>query len=268
MVVRAGGLHALDQNLDRPPHPGPIALESDSLLEREQLVEPAPLLGRGDVVGQARRRGAGSRREGCREDLVVADRAQQLQAALELGLGLAAEADDDVRGEADAGDGGPQPLHEGQVRPDRVLAAHAVEHGVVARLDRQVEVLADRRALCDGVDEAIGEVPGMGGDEAQARDRRRAVVRAQTVDGAQQRGDVRPTLQLQPPAESPLATQAAEARLGRQVVAVLVDVLTEQRHLAVAGRGERPRLADDLIEGPAALCALRFALCFLLHTPS
>ena len=45
----------------------------------------------------------------------------------------------------------------------------------------------------------------------------------------------------------------AEARLGRQVVAIRVDVLAEQRDLAIAGRGERARLVDDVVERPAPL---------------
>ena len=86
-----------------------------------------------------------------------------------------------------------------------VLPAHPVQHRVVARLDRQVEVLADRRALGHGRDEPVGQVPGMRRDEAQARDGRRAVGGAQAVDGAEQRGDVRPPVERQLPAERALA---------------------------------------------------------------
>ncbi len=46
-----------------------------------------------------------------------------------------------------------------------------------------------------------------------------------------------------------------EARLGRQVVAVRVDVLAEQRDLAIAGRRQRAGLGDDVVERPAPLRA-------------
>ena len=44
-----------------------------------------------------------------------------------------------------------------------------------------------------------------------------------------------------------------EARLGREIVAIGVDVLAEQRDLPVAGGGEHPRLVDDLVERAAPL---------------
>ena len=50
-------------------------------------------------------------------------------------------------------------------------------------------------------------------------------------------------------AEGALAAHGGEAWLGRQVVTVGVDVLAEQRDLAVACGGERARLGDDVIEG-------------------
>ena len=69
-----------------------------------RALQPAPLLRRRHVVGQARCRRSRAGREGRREDLVVADLAQQVQRRLELRLGLAAEADDDVGRQADARD--------------------------------------------------------------------------------------------------------------------------------------------------------------------
>ena len=85
----------------------------------EQPVEPAPLDRRRDVVGEAAGGRPGSGRERGREDAVEADRAQQLERALELGVGLAAEADDDVRGEGDARDRGTQPPDQLEVRRRR-----------------------------------------------------------------------------------------------------------------------------------------------------
>ena len=75
------------------------------------------------------------------------------------------------------------------------------------------------------------------------------------VDGPQQGRDVRPAVERQLPAELALATHAGEARLGRQVVPVGVDVLAQQRHFLVAGGGQRRASATTSSNGPAALRA-------------
>ncbi len=136
VVVRAARTGSLDEDLDGPPEPGAVALEPDRLLDGEQLVEPAPLLGRRHVVGQAGRRRPRTDRVGRREDLVVADHPKQVERRLELGLGLAAEADDDVGRDRDPRDRRPDRREPLEVVLDRVLAAHPPQDGVVARLDR------------------------------------------------------------------------------------------------------------------------------------
>ena len=73
-----------------------------ALLERQQLVQPAALLGGGHVVGEARRGRPGPLAVRGREHLVVADGLEQPERRLVLGLGLAAEPDDDVGRERDA----------------------------------------------------------------------------------------------------------------------------------------------------------------------
>ena len=90
----------------------------------------------GTSSAQARRRRPRARRVGRGEDLVVADRPEQIEGRLVLGLGLAAEADDDVGADRDPGHGRPDPLQALPVVGDRVLAAHPAQDGVVARLDR------------------------------------------------------------------------------------------------------------------------------------
>ena len=64
----------------------------------------------------------------------------------------------------------------------------------------------------------------------------------------------RPARSSRRPAQRALV-DVPEARLGRQVVAVRVDVLAEQRDLAIAGRGERACFVDDVVERPAPLRA-------------
>ncbi len=63
----------------------------------------------GHVVREARRGRARARRVGRGEDLVVADVSSRRQRRLELGLGLAAEPDDDVGRDGDARDGRADP---------------------------------------------------------------------------------------------------------------------------------------------------------------
>ena len=138
---------------------------------------------------------------------------------------------------------------------DGVLAAHPAQHLVVARLDRQVEVLADARAVGQGRDEPVRKVPRMGGHEAQPRDGRQAVAGTQAVDRPDELGEIGAAVQVEPSTGPALRIDVREARLGLQVVAVRVHVLAQQRHLAVPGRGQRPRLVDDVVERAAALRA-------------
>ncbi len=104
-------------------------------------------------------------------------------------------------------------------------------------------------------DQPVRQVPRVRRDEAQAPDGRPPVGRAQPIDGAQQLGEVRPAVQVQPMARPARLVDVPEARLGRQVVAVGVDVLAEQRDLVVARRRERSGLVHDLVERAAPLGA-------------
>ena len=255
MLVAAGRNDRVDEHFDLAVEPCTIALEPDRLLEREQLVETFPLLGRRHVVGELRRRGPGSHGVRRREDLVVADRLEEAERGFELFAGLAAEPDDHVGRDRDPGHGGADRSEPLEVVLDRVLAAHPAQDGVVARLDRQVQVLAHGPAVREGRDQAIRQVPRVRGHEAQPRDRRAAVAAAERVDRADQLGEVRPPVEVELATGPPLGVDVREARLGRQVVAVAVDVLAEERDLAVAGGGQRPRLVDDLVERTAALRA-------------
>ena len=81
---------------------------------------------------------------------------------------------------------------------DRVLAAHPAQHRVVARLDRQVEVLAD--AIGQSASAAISRSERSHGCEVTKRRRGiagRAVGRPQAVDGADQLGEVRAAVEVE-----------------------------------------------------------------------
>ena len=99
---------------------------------------------------------------------------------------------------------------------DRVLAAHPAQDRVGARLDRQVEVLADRLAVGERRDEPIREVPRVRGDEAQPPDGGPAVGGAQRVDRADELGEVRATGQVELAAGPAFGVDVREARLGRR----------------------------------------------------
>src|SRR5436309_10840636 len=191
VVMRTRRHDGIDHDLDVSIEPGLVALEPDRLLHAEQRVQaPALVLGR-DVVGEMRRGGARPLRVGSGEDLVVANALEQPQRRLELFLGLAAEADADVRADRNFRDRLANPLEPLEIVLDRVLAAHALEDRVVARLDREVQRLAHRRAVGHGFDQPVGQVPRVRGDEAQAWDRRAAIRGAQVVDRADELRQIR-----------------------------------------------------------------------------
>ncbi len=95
----------------------------------------------------------------------------------------------------------------------------------------------------------------MGGHEPEARDGGSPVGRPQPVHGADQLGEVGPALAILPATDRPRGVDVPEAWLGLEVVAVAVDVLPEERDLAVPGGGQGPRLVHDLVERSAALRA-------------
>ena len=231
VVVAARRRHGVDEHVHLAPDPGLVSCEPDPFLQGEQDVEPPLLLGDRHVVGEVRRRRPRPDRVGRGEDLVVPDRLEQRQRRFELGLGLAAEPHDDVRGDRDSGHGRADRRQALEVVLDRVLAAHPPKDGVVARLDRQVEVLADRRAVGHRRDQAVGEVPRMRRDESEPRD-------PEPVDGPDEFGQVRTTFKVEPSAGPAVRVDMPEPRLRRKVMPVRIDVLAQQGDLPVARVGE------------------------------
>ena len=93
----------------------------------------------------------------------------------------------------------------------------------------------------------------MGRHEAQARDGRPAIGGSQRVDGPDQLGEVRPSVQVDAAARPALGIDVREARFRRQVMAVRVDVLPEERDLAIARNGQASGFLHDVVERPAPL---------------
>ena len=91
---------------------------------------------------------------------------------LEIRLGLAGEADDDVGGDGDVAPRVLHPLDAAHVLVARVEPLHSLEHARRSGLHRQMHVIAQRRILVDGVDDLLHEIARMRGGEAHAADAR------------------------------------------------------------------------------------------------
>ena len=180
----------------------------------------------GTWSGHRRRFGSLPRRVDERERAVVGDLLDDLERLLEVLLGLAREADDDVGRQREVRDRGAELVHEPQVALAAVGAPHRLEDAGRARLQRQVRVLADRVALRHRGDHVAAEVLRMRAREADALDA------LDGVDGAQELGEV-----------------------GPEIAAVGIDVLPEQRDLADALACQPRDLAQDLTGAPADLAA-------------
>ena len=90
--------------------------------------------------------------------------------ALERLVGLARKADDHVGRQVELV---AQRLEPAEVRRGGVAARHVAEHAVVARLKRDVQVVADGRRLAKGCDEVGANVVDLDRREAEAREPRR-----------------------------------------------------------------------------------------------
>ena len=114
-------------------------------------------------------------------DHVVTDGAEQALRAEELLLRLAGEAHDDVGGQPQVRHRGPGAPDGGQVPVHGVEAAHPPQQRVVARLDRQVQLLADGGQVAHRLEEGQRRVARMGGQETQPPQARDVVHRRQQL---------------------------------------------------------------------------------------
>ena len=181
--------------------------------------------GRGHLGVHGRGRGTRADRVAEGERAREPGLAHQVQGVLEVLVGLAGEAHDDVGGNGRVGDAGPDPVQDGQVAVPAVGAAHRLEHRVGTGLQRHVQAGHDVRGLGHGVDDVVGEVPGVRRGEPDA---------FQALD--------------LPAAAQQLAERGPVAELG----AVGVHVLAEQRNLEDPVGHQRADLGQD-VAGPAVL---------------
>ncbi len=231
---RVGSLRLgpLDQDLHAAADEALGPLPRPALHELDEALHALALDGVGELALHLGRLGAAARREDEGEGAVVADLLHDLQRSLEVLLALAREADDDVRGDravrhvlADQRD----PVH---VALAVVGAAHPLQHRARPRLQRQVDVLAERGQARVGGDHVLAHV---------------LRVRARVADALDARHGVDPLEQL----------READPALERQVAAVAVDVLAEQRHLDHPVAGQPLHFGDQLGRVAADLAASR-----------
>src|SRR5471030_919936 len=178
------------------------------------------------LVGQVCRRSAQALAVNERVGEVETDVFDQLHGLFEVFLGLAREANDEVRADANPRHGGPQLAQFGFVFQRGVVALHCREDPVRARLHRQVQVFDQLRYVGVGLDQAVGEFQRVRGGIANPVD---------AIDGghyADQLGEIRQ------------ATVVSGA-------AIAVDVLPQQGHFTHAVFGQVNDLGDDVVERAA-----------------
>ena len=191
-----------------------------------QAIEPRMLLGIRYVVVQIGGRRSGAARVDEAEALVEAHVLDQLHGLVEIRIGLAGEADDEVRADRDVR------AHRAQLAQlllelqRGVAALHRREHAVAARLHRQVQEVRELGHVAIGLDQRVAELQRMRSGEADAADA------VDFGDGADQQREVR---------DLALAIRAA----------VGVDVLAEQVDLAHALRGELRDFDQHVLERAA-----------------
>ena len=134
-----------------------------------------------DLVGHRGRLGARPRGIDERKRAVVAHFLDDLERLREVVLGLAGEADDDVGAEGHVGDRAAQLLRERDVALARIRAAHRLEHARRARLQRQVDVLADGIALGHRSNHGLAKVLRVRAREADACDSVDGIARAEQL---------------------------------------------------------------------------------------
>ena len=190
-----------------------------------QHLEAPQLLVLGDVVGEAQRGGARARRVGEDEEAVEADLVHEGHRRLEVGLGLAGIADDDVARQRQVRDGG-----RAAARPSRGTRPRVYPRRMEARMRSEPDCTGRwryghrPRQVAEGLGHPRVHVLRVRGREAQAPQA------GHRVHALEQVGEV------------------------DAVAAVRVDGLAEQHHLGIAARPRATRTSShDVVGRPADL---------------
>ena len=95
----------------------------------------------------------------------------------------------------------------------------------------------------------------MRGDEPEPWDGGDPVRRSDAVDGTNEFREIGLRAEIQAPTGPALCPDMTEPWIRREIVAIRIHVLPEERDFLEARRGDRTRLGDDLVERPAPLWA-------------
>ena len=147
----------------------------------------------------------------------------QLHGLLEIFFGLAGEADDEVRADADARYGGSQFAQLGFVFEGGVIALHRRQDPVGTRLHRQVQVFDQFGHFGVGQDQTVGKFQRVRGGVANTVDA------IDCRDHSDQLGQI---------GHAPVMRRAA----------IAVDVLPQKRHFAHAVFGQVHDFGDNTVE--------------------
>ena len=187
--------------------------------------------------------GAASRRVDERERRVVAHLVHDLERLLELGVGLPREADDDVRADRAVGNDVADHRDAVHVALAVVGALHGLQDAAGARLQRQVDVLAEARQLRVRADHVLAHVLGVRAGVADPVDALDVVHHRQQLGerGLLPHGQVAPV---------GVHVLAEERDLAHAVVGLALDLLDQlacrPRHLAPA-RGGNDAVGADAV---------------------
>mmetsp|Transcript_37621 Transcript_37621/g.95012 ORF Transcript_37621/g.95012 Transcript_37621/m.95012 type:complete len:365 (-) Transcript_37621:599-1693(-) len=248
-LARVARVHALHQHLERAALEALRALRGHLHDDRVEAVEAVRLDEVGHLVVPGRGGRVGARRVRGGVDAVKAHLAHQRLGGQVLLLALAWEPHDHVARDGGVGHVAADVVDDGAVALVRVAALHLAQDVVVAALEGDVEELAQLGQLRARAHQAVREVARVRGGEADALDAGHVVHVAQQVG------------------ERPRAPPAGVVRHARQVAAVRVDVLPQQRHLLVPRLAQRQHLAPDVLRLAALLlpaCERHYAVRALL----
>ena len=222
--------HAFDKHFLAAPDTGLVPGQGRAVDDRLESFEAlGDDLGRDELGLHGRGPRPGTRRENEGVGAVVAGLRAYGQRVLEVLGRLAGEADDDVRGHSEIVDRLARRGEPFEVARCAIAAAHGAQHTVAARLEWQVELLAHLGRRRHGLDRLGPQVLRVRAGEADPPDS------LDGTDRAQELGEER-----SPP---------------RDVAAVGVDVLSEQRDLGDATARQQLDLGHDVVEWAAHLGA-------------
>src|SRR5215468_661962 len=209
---------AVHEHGHHPALEGAPALGAHALRHLEDPAVAPRLHLVGDLLGHVGGGRAGTARVTEGEDVVVAHALNRRHRLFEVRLRLPREAHDEVGGQREVRHRLHQLVDELEIAGARVASVHPLEHAIGAGLERQVQVLDHLGHVADGADETRGEVVGIRGGEADALDA------LDLVD---------------------LLEEGGEIGGRREIAAIGIHGLPEERHLAHAGCGELADLGDD-----------------------